>query len=99
MTDFTKLTLEERIDLMGDFKARMSNLEAEYDELKALVLEDVGVGAHEGHLFRVSISVSTRETLDMEAVRNHLSPQFIRAHTKSNEVTVTRVTARKGKGG
>lgn len=96
MTDFNKLTLEQRIDMMGQMKAQMATLEKEYDKLKALVVEDVGVGAFEGETFRVSISVSSRETLDMEAVRNHLSPQFIRAHTRVTESTTVRVTARKG---
>lgn len=96
MTDFNKLTLEQRIDMMGQMKAQMATLEKEYDKLKALVVEDVGVGAFEGETFRVSISVSSRETLDMEAVRKHLSPQFIRAHTRVTESTTVRVTARKG---
>lgn len=96
MTDFNKLTLEQRIDMMGQLKAQMATLEKDYDKLKALVIEDVGVGAFEGETFRVSISVSSRETLDMEVVRNHLSPQFIRAHTKVTESTTVRVTARKG---
>jgi hypothetical protein len=96
MSDITSLTLEQRIDMMGQLKAQMSNLEKEYDKLKALVIEDVGVGAFEGETFRVSISVSSRETLDMEAVRNHLSPQFIRAHTRVSESTTVRITARKG---
>lgn len=96
MSDITSLTLEQRIDMMGQLKAKMSNLEKEYDKLKNLIVEDVGVGAFEGETFRVSISVSNRETLDMEAVRNHLSPQFIRAHTKVTETTTVRVTARKG---
>jgi hypothetical protein len=96
MSDITSLTLEQRIDMMGQLKAQMSNLEKEYDKLKNLVVEDVGVGAFEGETFRVSISVSSRETLDMEAVRNHLSPQFIRAHTRTSETTTVRVTARKG---
>lgn len=96
MSDYKKFTIQERIDLMGDLKAQMADLEAKYDELKALVIEDAGLGAHEGNMFRVSITATTRETLDMEAVRNHLSPQFIRAHTKITESITTRVTARKG---
>ena len=94
--DFESLTLEQRIDMMGQLKAQLATLEKEYDKLKASVIEDVGVGAYEGETFRVSISVSTRETLDMEAVRNHLSPQFIRAHTRTSTSTTVRVTARKG---
>jgi hypothetical protein len=97
MTDITKLTLEQRVDLMGQLKAQMSNLDNEYDKLKSLMLEDAGIGAFEGETFRVTISITSRETLDMEAVRNHLSPQFIRAHTRTTESPTVRVTARKGK--
>jgi hypothetical protein len=97
MTDITKLTLEQRVDLMGQLKAQMANLDVEYDKLKSLMLEDAGIGAFEGETFRVTISITSRETLDMEAVRNHLSPQFIRAHTRTTESPTVRVTARKGK--
>ena len=97
MTDITKLTLEQRVDLMGQLKAQMADLDNAYDKLKSLMLEDAGVGAFEGETFRVTISITSRETLDMEAVRNHLSPQFIRAHTRTTESPTVRVTARKGK--
>ena len=97
MTDITKLTLEQRVDLMGQLKAQMANLDNDYDKLKSLMLEDAGIGAFEGETFRVTITITTRETLDMEAVRNHLSPQFIRAHTRTTESPTVRVTASKGK--
>lgn len=91
------ITLEQRIDQLGDLKARIAALEAEKTKLQDSIVEEVGVGAYEGDTFRVSISASQRETLDMEAVRNHLSPQFIRAHTKVSDVITVRVSARKGK--
>jgi hypothetical protein len=53
------------------------------------------VTAEEGELFRVTVTNAVRETLDMEAVREKLSPQFIRAHTKETFYTTVRVTARK----
>ena len=90
------LTLEQRIDIMGELKAQIAALESQYNKHKNTIVEELGAGAYEGEIFRVSVSVSTRETLDMEAVRNHLSPQFIRAHTKVSETTTVRVTARKG---
>ena len=89
-------SLEQRIDRLGQIKAQIAALQAQETELKNGLVEEVGIGAVEGTLFRVSVSVSQRETLDMEAVRRHLSPQFIRAHTKSADVTTVRVTARKG---
>ena len=96
MSKNDNLTLEQRIDAMGELKAQIAALESQYNKHKNLIVEEQGAGAYEGEMFRVSVSVSTRETLDMEAVRNHLSPQFIRAHTKVSETTTVRVTARKG---
>jgi hypothetical protein len=45
----------------------------------------------------LSISETVRETLDMEAVREKLSPQFIRAHTRETPVRTLKVVARNGK--
>lgn len=42
------------------------------------------------------MSTSEPSTLDMDAVRAKLSPQFIAAHTTVNTVTCVRVVARKG---
>lgn len=83
------------IDTLGEIKAQIADLKAYEDELKAQ-LADLAPGAYEGELFRLSISVSDRETLDMEAVREHLSRQFIQAHTNVTEVRTLRVAARKG---
>jgi hypothetical protein len=82
------------IDAFGAHKAAMAELKKKEDELKA-ALADLAPGAYEGTLFRLSISKSERETLDMEAVREKLSPQFIRAHTNVTEVRTLRVSARK----
>ena len=84
------------VDELGELKAQIAELEKKESALKKQIQEAVGTGAAEGSLFRVTVTVSQRETLDMEAVRNHLSPQFIRAHTTSKDVTTIRVTARKG---
>ena len=83
------------IDALGDLKAEIANLEQIEAKLKKQII-DSGVRVFEGELFRVTVSVLERETLDMEAVRNKLSPQFIEAHTSVKEVTTLRVSARKG---
>jgi hypothetical protein len=82
------------IDDLGKLKAQIADLEKQEKALKAQ-LEHLEPGAYEGRLFRVSISVSDRETLDMEAVREKLTPQFIRAHTNVTTVRALRVVARK----
>jgi hypothetical protein len=95
MTDYTTLSLEAQIDALGQLKAQIADLESQESKLKKAIT-GAGAGAYEGSLFRVTVTISSRETLDMEAVRKHLSPQFIRAHTRASETTTVRVTARKG---
>ena len=84
------------IDDLGALKARIADLENQEKALKQ-ALADLGPGAYEGDLFRLSISESERETLDMKAVREHLSRQFIQAHTNVTPVRTLRVVARTGK--
>ncbi len=88
--------LASTIDRLGVLKAQMAELAIEEKALKAVIIEH-GPGAHEGDIFRATVSTSERETLDMAAVRAKLSPQFITAHTSVTEVTMVRVVARTGK--
>ena len=85
--------LTSAIDRLGNVKAQIAALKKEEDALKAVLIEN-GPGAYEGDTWRATVSVSDRETLDMEAVREKLTPQFIRAHTNVTEVTSVRVVAR-----
>lgn len=85
--------LKPTIDELGHIKAQIAELNRRKEELKELIIE-LGPGAHEGELFRATVSQFDREVLDMEAVRAKLSPQFIRAHTSLTPVTAVRVTAR-----
>lgn len=82
------------IDDLGRLKAAIADLEKQEKALKEQ-LAHLEPGAYEGKLFRVTVSVSDRETLDMEAVREKLTPQFIRAHTNIATVRALRVTTRK----
>jgi hypothetical protein len=93
--DISTLTIEEKIDALGKLKAKIADLELYEKDLKNALIDDIGSGSVDGKTFRCSISTSKRETLDMEAVRAHLSPQFIRAHTKVSESPVVRISARK----
>ena len=89
----TKAELAKQVDRLGALQAQIADLEkietAIKNELKA-----IGDGAFEGDLFRATVATSNRETLDMKAVREKLTPQFIAAHTKVTEVTVIKVVAR-----
>jgi hypothetical protein len=81
------------VDRAGLLQAQIAELDA---ELKAVKKEIVALGEDsvEGDLFRATVSVSERKTLDMEAVREKLTTQFITAHTKVTEVTTVRLTAK-----
>lgn len=84
------------VDQLGHLMADIARLEKQAAALKA-ELKKSGPGTYEGDLFQANISVSERETLDMDAVRSKLTPQFIRAHTRTTEVVAIRVAARKHK--
>lgn len=86
--------INEMVDDLGFLMAQIAKLEKQANALKA-ELKAKGPGTYEGYVFQANISVSERDSLDMEAVRAKLTPQFIRAHTKSTEVVAVRVTARK----
>lgn len=84
------------IDKFGLLSAQIAELELRKKEVRDALIKNLGEGAHEGELFRVSISTSERSTLDMAAVRAKLTPQFIKAHTTVSDVTVVKATARNG---
>jgi hypothetical protein len=88
--------LSTTIDALGRIKAQISDLKIQEDALKDALM-GLAPGAYEGDLFRLSVSDTTRETLDMKAVREHLSRQFVAAHTNVSEVRTLRVAARSGK--
>ena len=81
------------VDRIGALKAQIAPLEKQLkklqDELKAR-----GAGRYEGDLYDASVILSTRESLDMDAVRAKLSHQFISASTRETEVVTLKVTAK-----
>ena len=94
MTNETMITT---IDELGLLKAQIAEMLKAEKALKDR-LGDLKPGSYEGNVFRLSVSETTQNRLDMDAVRDHLSPQFIRAHTISTDVRTLRVVARNGKG-
>lgn len=86
--------LQTLVDDLGRLQAQIAELSAKEKAIKAALIA-AGVGAYEGELFRASVSASERETLDMKAVREKLTPQFMRAHTKVTQVNTVRVSAKK----
>jgi len=84
------------IDAMGRLKAEKANLERREKALRDQIVA-LGLGPHEGADYRATVSVSERETIDMDAVRAHVSRQWLQAHTTVSTVTTVRVVARTGK--
>jgi NADH:ubiquinone oxidoreductase subunit D len=88
--------LQTTIDALGTLNDQIKEMEARYKVLKQ-ALDDLAPGAYEGLAYKLNISESERETLDMKAVREHLSRQWIQAHTNVTPVRTLRVVARTGK--
>jgi hypothetical protein len=96
MTKTSTTNLSKTIDTLGELNAQIAELQTKAKAIKDS-LGDLKPGAYEGDLFRLTLSQSIRETLDMDAVREKLSPQFITAHTRQTEVRTFKLGARTGK--
>ena len=87
--------LTTTIDALGTLQVEIAKLEARAKMLKDMLIE-AGPGSYEGEKFKVTVTqASTREQLDMKAVRAKLSPQFLTAHTAIVRISPSvRVSAR-----
>ena len=90
------------VDQLGNIKAQIADLEEQEKALRDQIVAR-GEKEVEGDLFRATVSQSEREGRDQvfknkieELISEHLSAQFIRAHTTSTPITTVRVAARKG---
>lgn len=87
------MTQVKQIDKIVELEAQIAGLKAAQKSL----IEDfkkAGAGKYKGNNGILTVSVAERKTLDMKAVRQKLSPQFISAHTKKQEVVSARITIR-----
>lgn len=80
------------VDALGHLKAKIADLTEQESKLKATLVA-YGKSPVEGQLFRSTVSTVVQEKLDMEAVRAHLSPQFIRANTRTCQFSKVCVVA------
>jgi hypothetical protein len=85
-------------DMLGILKARISEYELQAEAARAQIVA-LGEGAHEGLLFRASVSIADRDTVDWKAIAAKFSPsrQLVTAHTTTKSVTTVRVASRNGK--
>ncbi len=100
----TNQTVITTIDELGLLRAQIAELELQEKALKAR-LGDLTPGAYEGNVFRLSISETVREGYDKvmkakvdELIEEHLSVQYITAHTVKTDVRTLRTSSRNGKG-
>lgn len=89
----TNKQLADLVDQLGNLKADIANLTTKEKAIKDKLIA-AGAAEIDGNIFRATISRGERCTLDMDAVRAKLSPQFIAAHTKETPTVTVRVTAR-----
>jgi hypothetical protein len=85
------------VDSLGFIKAQIADLEKQAKAFHSQIVA-MGVGAHEGNVFRASVSIADRETIDWKEIAAKFEPsrQLVTAHTSAKEVTTVRVVARTG---
>ncbi|HEY6020071.1 MAG TPA: hypothetical protein VIY48_09260 [Candidatus Paceibacterota bacterium] len=83
------------IDELGVVRAQLAELAEKEKALKKSIIE-MGPGAHEGELFRATVTESKRAQLDMEWVRKKLGKKAVAAHTTYTPVVTVRLAARTG---
>lgn len=72
------------IDRIAALASQIAELEAQKKDLVDSV-KALGEGKYFGADHYLTVATATRSTLDMDAVRAKLSPQFITAHTRTVE--------------
>jgi hypothetical protein len=85
--------LEATIDALGDIKEQIKELEAKETALKK-ELKTLGIGTHVGTKYVMTLSEQSRDVLDMKAVKEKLSSQFITAHTSVTKYPMFRFSKR-----
>lgn len=85
--------ISEAVDRLGDVRAALGPLKEE-DKMLAAYIKENAVHSHErGRRYACTIAHRIRKLLDMDAVREKLTPQFMRAHTREVEQVALSVTA------
>ena len=82
--------MEKIVNELAEIKAEISKLAKREKELTDS-LKASGAGTYPGDQHYVVVSESDRETLDMKAVREKLTRQFIKAHTRVTKSLSARI--------
>ena len=92
---FHNVSIGELVDQLGHAKAEAAEIKAREDALKAELIAR-GVTEAEGAIFRVTVSESSRWTLDAEAIRSEMGAAWCDKRSKVGAVTTVRVGSRIG---
>jgi hypothetical protein len=93
MTNTKHHNLLPLIDELVDLRARRAVLDKREEAIKEL-LKPLGPGTHVTDHSMLTLTEQQRDVLDMKAVREKLSDQFIRAHTKITKFLVFKAVTR-----
>ena len=85
--------LKAAVDELGSLKAAIAELTDKERDLKTLIASS-GYAELDGDLFRATVSLTERTTLESEKVRALLSPAQIAACSKTTEGLRVAVTSR-----
>src|SRR6202011_2711246 len=95
ITTLHNLPLGQLVDELGQVKAEAAEIKAREDLLKAeLTARDVTEA--EGDLFRATVTVASRWTLDAERLKAEMGVGWYDSRCKIGSVTTVRATARTG---
>jgi hypothetical protein len=90
-----KTELFTKVDALGALLAQIDSLTKQADELKDEI-KNAGEGAHDGALFRATVSLYQRNAVDYKALLKRLNvPEWMVAeHSKTTAVLSLKVTSR-----
>ena len=73
--NLTSTSTGSLVDLFGTLKATASEVAAQLDEVKQVLIVREGESKNEGQLFRLSLSHSLRSTVDKDAIIRTLAKE------------------------
>jgi hypothetical protein len=88
---FRRTSPSALVDRLGAVQSQITRLQEQEAWLKRTMI-DLGNDRYYGKNFQAVIARFKRTTLDMTAVRNRLSRQFIKAHSTTRKIVQVTVT-------
>jgi hypothetical protein len=89
---FDNLSLGQLADSFGELNAQLREFEKRRDALRQAILDRAPKDEVIGQRFSVTINTTTRTSLDLDAVREKLGPEWIARHSKAATITSLRAS-------